>query len=42
MKLLGAALLVLSGLLWGLGRSAELRRRVELLTDLLQIGRAHV
>ncbi len=39
MKLLGAALLVLSGLLWGLGRSAELRRRVELLTDLLRLIR---
>lgn len=35
MKLLGALLLMLSGLAWGMERAGALRRRVELLMDLL-------
>lgn len=39
MKLLGGALLALSGLVWGLGQALELRRRVDLLTDLRRLTR---
>lgn len=39
MKLLGGVLLALSGLVWGLGQAAELRRRVDLLTDLRRLTR---
>lgn len=39
MKAVGGLMLVLSGLVWGLGRSGELARRVELLTELLSLVR---
>ena len=39
MRTAGALLLVVSGLIWGLGRAGELRRRVELLEEIYGAAR---